>query len=163
MVHGCFLAEKNLVKIEAKQDSLVCLLRERYIMQIFQGIIQIPFINNRVNQLQRTEPFSHLQRRVILKIAFEMEELTLKIGSTIKLTQTLKDSIKRYLYFIVSGQIIIIREGKAVCMIGPTEMFGPDLILLQDKDRAISNNLVGRIATERATLYKIPAEALSQN
>lgn len=69
-----------------------------------------------------------MEKKKIVKIAGSVQEKFLFIGNKIQTEvfqdQNGKKSVQRYCYYIVEGQIVIFRDGIAVSVLGPRQIFG---------------------------------------
>lgn len=84
-------------------DSMLCVLRERYIVELFEGIISMPFIKSRLSQLRQIEMFENMERRKLIKVAFDLQELHLKIGTRLETEERRAGELYRYCYYIIEG------------------------------------------------------------
>ena len=74
-----------------------------------------------------------MEKRKLVKIAFDLQELHLKIGSKLETEvrevreggqggqggQGEDGEVRKFCYYIISGEIKILRLGRAVCSLGP--------------------------------------------
>lgn len=52
-------------------------------MEFFEDLLSFPYLARRLKTLKMNKIFEGLERRVINKIAFDLEEVSLPIGTTI--------------------------------------------------------------------------------
>ena len=62
-------------------------MKEKYIFELFEGIISFPFINNRLNILRQNALLSTMEKKILVKIAFDLQEVKLKIGDSLENTE----------------------------------------------------------------------------
>lgn len=78
-----YMVDGSVFMIRFCENSRFFIIREKFIMELFEDLLSFPYLTRRLKMLRTNKIFDALERRVINKIAFDLEEMTLPIGANI--------------------------------------------------------------------------------
>ena len=93
-------------------NTLICIIREKFILDLFENILTFPYLSQRLKKLKENKLFDSLEKKVINKIAFNLNHMLVPIGTSIYTEEFHPDSqqIVKFVYYIVKGELKIYQK-----------------------------------------------------
>ena len=77
------MVNKNAQELKIEKDTEYFTLSDKPLYDIFEGILSFSYLNDHLKRLKESEFFKLLEKKTLIKIAFNLKEISLKIGTKI--------------------------------------------------------------------------------